>query len=133
MHLKTVLAVTAAALLVACSGGSGKPVQTAKVGDTQVSLSTASGTLTHGANDVTLAFSDAAGKPADVKEPSLRFTMPAMGTMGAMSATPVLAPAGQPGVFKGTVGLDMKGTWQATISFQDAAGPHQTTVDVQVQ
>lgn len=134
MHIgRLTLTIAAAAALTACAGGGSKPIQTATAGDKQVSLSTASGTLANGNNDVTVSFTDASGKPVDVQSPALTFRMPAMGSMAEMKSDASLTPAGQPGVFKGTVDLGMKGMWQTAVSFQDASGSHRVTFDVQAQ
>lgn len=133
MGMTRILAIAAVtAGLSACASGM-KPVHQAQVGNTRVTLSTASGTLSSGNNDLTLSFADADGKPVEVQSPMLRFTMPGLHTQAAISAMPALAPAGRPGEFKGTVGLQIKGIWQATVDFQDPAGPHTTTFDIEAR
>ncbi|MNS23315.1 hypothetical protein D3C72_551250 [compost metagenome] len=132
--VKGTLAAFVALAVVGCSGGGGgQPVGTANAGGKTVTLSTASGQLTNGDNDFTLTFADASGKPVEVQSPAVRFTMPAMPNMAEMNSDARLESAGQPGVYRGTVDLGMKGAWQTKVSFQDAAGSHQAQFDIQAQ
>lgn len=76
---------------------------------------------------------NAVGKPVAVEAPSLRFSMPAMGSMPAMRAEAQLAPTGKPGEFRGEVDLGMEGTWQAAISFKGPSDPEAGKFSVQAQ
>lgn len=113
-----------------CGGGGSRPVASAQSAGETVQLSTNSGRLSPGKNDLTVAITDASGPVASVTSPQIRFFMPAMGQMGAMNAETSLQPAGQPGTFTGRVDIPMEGTWQTTVSYQDAAGPHRVSFNL---
>lgn len=117
--------------LSACGGGP-QPVATTQAAGKTIVLSAPGGKLVSGENDLRLSFEEG-GQPADVQAQSVRFFMPPMGTMAAMSAEAPLKPTGEPGVFEGRVDLSMKGTWQTTVTFQDQAGPQQATFNIQAQ
>ena len=122
----------------ACGSGSnpangGKTVKTGTVNDLTVTLSTASGTIKTGANDFTLAFTDASGKPVDVGAASVNFFMPAMGSMSAMNDAAVLTTTGTTGVYNGNVKLQMAGEWQVQIAYEGAAGKGKTSLPVTAQ
>lgn len=133
-HLKSALAAVVALSLAGCSGGeTGKPVASADAGGWKVTLSTPSGQLTNGANDFTLSVTESSGKTVEVQTPAVKFTMPAMTNMPEMNSEARLDATGQPGVYKGSVELGMKGTWQTIVSFKDSAGLHQASFNVQAQ
>ena len=67
---------------------------------------------------MTLKFADQSGKPVDVGAASLNFHMPAMGTMAVMNNAATLTTTGTPGIYSGSVDLEMSGEWQAQISYQ---------------
>lgn len=125
------LALPALLCLTGCQEGGGgeRMVAHTESEGTTISLSTGSGTIVSGKNDLTVSFS-AAGKPKEVQESSIRFFMPAMGAMAAMVAEFPLQATGRPGVFQGTIELPMKGSWQTTISFRDSAGSHRAVLGV---
>lgn len=125
LQLPALVTVSALFGLVGCAGGGARPVETVQSAGHTITLSTPSGKLTDGKNDLTVTFADATGKPVDVQAQGVRFFMPAMGTMAAMSAEAPLEPIGKPGAFKGSADIPMKGSWQTTITYQDAAGQHR--------
>ena len=91
------------------------------------------GKLKSGDQEVTLAFTDAAGKPVDVGAASLNFHMPAMGSMAVMNDAATLTTTGTPGVYKGKVKLSMAGDWQAQIAIEGPAGNSKTSLPVIAQ
>ncbi|CAN5276826.1 hypothetical protein BH10ACI1_BH10ACI1_07990 [soil metagenome] len=123
----------------ACSSGSnnpansGKTVKTATVNNLTVTLATESGVIKNGANDFTLTFADASGKPVDVGAASVNFFMPSMGSMAAMNNSATLTTSGTPGVYNGKVKIEMPGEWQAQIAFEGAAGNGKTSIPVTAQ
>ena len=139
---KIMLAITLVSLIllgVAC-GGSNNPASTGKViksgpagNNMTVSLSSTDGVLRDGQQDITLSFTDAAGKPVDVGAASLNFHMPAMGTMPVMNDAATLTTSGTPGVYNGKVKLQMAGEWQAQITYEGAAGKGKVNLPVTAQ
>jgi autotransporter translocation and assembly factor TamB len=121
----------------ACSGGnsasSGKTVKTGTVNNLNVTLATESGVIKDGANDFTLTFTDAAGKPVDVGAVSVNFHMPAMGTMPVMNDSATLTTSGTPGIYKGKVKLQMAGEWQTQIAYEGAVGKGKTVLPIVAQ
>ncbi len=117
--------------LSACGGGL-QPVTSTEAAGKTIVLLAPGGKLVSGENDLRVSFEEG-GQPADVQAQSIRFFMPPMATMAAMSAETPLKPTGEPGVFEGRVDLSMKGTWQTTVTFQDQAGPQQATFNIQAQ
>lgn len=121
---------TGLAIAGCTGGGEPRPVASAQSAGHTVVLATPTGQLRSGPNDVTVSFTDAAGAPAAVQAPSLRFFMPPMGTMAAMVAEAPLEPTEKPGVYRGRADLSMKGDWQATLTYRDAAGPQKASMAV---
>lgn len=126
----------------ACGGssaGNGNPAATGKVvgkataGNLTVNLATESGVLKSGANDFTLSFTDASGKPVDVGAASVNFFMPAMGSMAAMNDAATLTTSATAGVYNGKVKLSMGGEWQVQIAFEGAAGKGKTSFPITAQ
>jgi hypothetical protein len=124
----------------ACGGNSspagvaaGKPVGKATAGNMTATLATESGALKSGANDFTLTFTDASGKPVDVGAASVNFFMPAMGSMAAMNDAATLTTSGTPGVYNGKVKLSMGGEWQVQIAYEGAAGKGKTSFPITAQ
>jgi hypothetical protein len=98
-----------------------------------VSISSDSGTLKNGEQEIYLSFTDASGKPVDVgtvKAAALNFQMPAMGSMAEMNNAATFSTTSVPGVYKGKVNIEMKGEWQAQISFEGDKGNGKTTLPV---
>lgn len=128
------MAALGAALVVGgcAGGGGGKTVHIAEIAGKHVALSTPSGRLASGENKLTVSVTDPSGQPVDVQGSRVRFFMPAMPNMPEMSAEASLQRS-KPGVFQGTVDLPMKGTWQTTVTFTDAAGSHQATFSLQAE
>lgn len=138
MRIKTIVISIAVAIsfviLAACgrtsSSGAEKTIKSTKTGDTTIALSSASGEIKSGENDLTLSFTDASGKPVDVPAASLKFYMPAMGAMAEMNEVATLTTTGTPGKFGVRVNIEVAGSWEAMISFQGSRGMEQATMSV---
>lgn len=107
-----------------------KTIKSTKSGDTTILLSSASGEIKSGENDLTLSFTDAAGRPVDVPAASLKFHMPAMGAMAEMNDVATLTTTDTPGKFKVRVNIEGAGSWEAMISSQGSRGTEQATMSV---
>ena len=136
---KTIIIVTVFALLLmaaACGtkNGSttptGKPIATVTVNNLSAILSNGTGQLKQGEQEVTLAFTDSAGKPVDVGAVSLNFHMPAMGSMAAMNDAVTFTTTGTPGVYSGKVNISMAGEWQGQLAYEGSAGKGKATFSV---
>lgn len=139
---KIFLAISLAALALfaaACGSGTqdantGKTIKSGSAGNNlTVTLSNATGVLRDGKNEFTLTFTDASGKPVDVGAVSVNFHMPAMGTMAVMNDPATLTTTGTPGVYKGTVNLEMAGEWQTQITYEGAAGRGKANLPIVAQ
>ena len=127
--------------IVACGGAStgnpsatGKVIKSAPIGDKMtVTLLSDTGKLKNGAQEVSLAFTDASGKAVDVGAASLNFNMPAMGSMAVMNNAATLKTTGTPGVYLGNVKIEMAGEWQAQIAYEGPAGKGKTSFSVTAQ
>jgi len=137
------LLLSAAALAAACGAGdsavggspaTGKEIKSGSAGNNlTASLSSPDGVLRKGKQTVTLKFADQSGKPVDVGAASLNFHMPAMGTMAVMNNAATLTTTGTPGIYSGSVDLEMSGEWQAQISYQGPAGNGKANLPVTAQ
>ena len=129
------------AISAACGGAdtagtadAGKVIKSGPAGNNlTATLSNADGVLRKGKQNVTLKFTDASGKPVDVGSASLNFHMPAMGTMATMNNPATLTTTGTPGVYSGSVDLEMSGEWQAQIAYQGQAGTGKANLPVTAQ
>lgn len=125
-------------LAAACSGGSSNGqkqiIKSVPIGNNlTVALSSDTGKLTNGEQELTLAFTDASGKAVDVGAASLNFHMPGMGSMAAMNDAATLTTTATPGVYRGKVKIEMPGEWQAQIAYEGAAGNGKTSFPVTAQ
>jgi nitrogen fixation protein FixH len=135
----TLIAITAILLtLAACSrsGPSNNPsgneriIKSERSGDITIALSSATGEVRSGENDLTLSFTDASGKPVDMPAASLKFHMPAMGSMAEMNDVATLTTTATRGKFHAQVNIEVAGSWEAMISFQGPRGTEQATMSV---
>ena len=131
----TLLVVAALIVIAACtksttSVATGKPIASATVNNLTATLSSSTGQLKSGNQEVTLAFTDASGKPVDVGAASLNFHMPAMGSMAAMNDAVTLTTTSSPGVYNGKVNISMAGEWQGQVAFEGPAGTGKATFSV---
>jgi len=122
--------VVAVLLAVGCSSSSsttsppsGKTIATGAAGNNlTATISNADGSFKKGAQEFTLTFTDASGKPIDVGSAALNLHMPAMGSMAAMNDAATLTTTGTRGVYKGKIDVEMAGEWQAKITYEGPAG-----------
>lgn len=131
------LAITFTFLFVtACrsAGSSGeKVIKSAKSGEMTVTLSSPTGELKSGDNEVMVTFTDASGKPVDVGAASLNFHMAAMGSMAEMNDKGTLTTTDTPGKYRAKVNIEVAGTWEAQVKYQGAHGTGQTSMNVQAK
>jgi nitrogen fixation protein FixH len=131
-----VIALVMSAVLFACGTKSnqavatGKTIKSVPVGNLTATLSSESGTLNHGNQEVMLSFTDSAGKPVDVGAASLNFHMPQMGTMQEMNDATSLTTTTTPGVYRGKVNIEVPGEWQAQVAYDGPAGKGKATFSV---
>lgn len=130
------LALFTALFVVACSKSStdgqsatGKPIATVTVNSLTATVSNSTGQLKSGNQELTLTFTDSAGKPVDVGAVSLNFQMPAMGSMMAMNNA-VTFTTSTPGVYNGKVNIEMAGEWQGQLAYEGPAGKGKGTFSV---
>ncbi|MDI1242737.1 MAG: FixH family protein [bacterium] len=124
----------------ACGSGSqpttenpviGKVIKTGPAGNgLTVTLSSDTGTLKSGEQEIYLAFTDASGKPVDVGSVSFNNRMPAMGSMAEMNNAATLTTTGTPGVYRGKIDVEMAGEWQSQIAYEGPAGKGKATLSV---
>ena len=110
-----------------------KIIKSAKAAEMTVTLSSPTGELKKGENELTVTFADAAGQSVDVGAASLNFHMGAMGTMAEMNDKATLTTTETPGKYRALINLTMKGTWEVQIKFQGARGTGQTSMSVQAK
>lgn len=109
----------------------GKVIKTGPAGNNlTVTLSSDTGTLKSGEQEIYLAFTDASGKPVDVGSVSFNNRMPAMGSMAEMNNAATLTTTGTPGVYKGKIDVEMAGEWQSQIAYEGPAGKGKATLSV---
>lgn len=128
------------AITAACGSGAqptaenpiiGKVIKAAPAGNNlTVTLSSDSGTLKSGDQEIYLAFTDASGKPVDVGAVSFNNRMPAMGSMAEMNNAATLTTTGTPGVYRGKIDVEMAGEWQSQVSYEGPAGKGKATLSV---
>src|SRR5436309_15180745 len=129
----------AVVVLIAVACGSktvndaGKVVKAVPVGNLTATLSTESGVLKHGNQELMLAFTDASGKPVDVGAVSLNFHMPQMGSMAAMTDAVTFTTTNTPGVYRGKVDIEVGGNWQGQLAYEGSAANGKTTLRVPAQ
>jgi nitrogen fixation protein FixH len=122
----------------ACGAGggsatSGKVVKETTANNLKITLAAADGVLRDGKNEFTIAFADASGNPVKMDAVAVNFHMPAMGTMPVMNDAATVTSSGTPGVYKGTVNLQMAGEWQTQVSYEGAAGKGKAVLPIVAQ
>lgn len=117
----------------ASSSADDKVIKSTKSGDMTITLSSSSGELKKGENELTLTFSDASGKTIDVGAASLNFHMPAMGAMAEMNNRATLTTTDTPGRYRAQVNIEMAGAWEAQIKYQGAHGTGQVSMSTQAK
>jgi len=132
----TLFSIAALVFVAACTKSTtsnvstGKPIASVSVNNLTATVSTSTGQLKQGQQDVTLAFTDSAGKPVDVGAVSLNLHMPAMGGMAAMNDAVTFSTTGTPGVYSGKVNVSMGGEWQGQLAYEGPAGTGKATFSV---
>src|SRR5215470_14777647 len=130
--LAIILAIVAGIMTAACgSAGSqakDKTIKSATSGGLTISLASDTGGIKSGDNDLILLFADESGKPVDVGAASLKFHMPAMGSMAEMTDAATLTTTDTPGRYRARVNVEVAGTWEAMVSYQGAKGTGQVTM-----
>lgn len=111
----------------------GKVIKTVPLEKLTAALANDSGMLKGGSQELTLSFTDAAGKPIDVGAVSLNFHMPQMGGMSAMNDSVTFTTTNTPGVYRGKVNIESSGEWQAQLAYEGPAGKGKTTFSVTAQ
>lgn len=139
MRIRTTFILIAIAPILLMLAGCGRSspsssneriIKSTKSGDITISLLNASGEIRSGENELFLLFADASGKPVDMPAASLKFHMPAMGSMAEMNDVAALTTTDTRGKFRARVNVEIAGTWEAMISFQGSRGTEQTTMSV---
>jgi hypothetical protein len=131
-----VIALVLSAALIACGPkanqtvSTGKAIKSVPVGNLTATLSSDSGALNHGDQEVMLSFTDAAGKSVDVGAASLNFHMPQMGTMQEMNDATSLTTTTTPGIYRGKVNIEVPGEWQAQVAYEGPVGKGKATFSV---
>ena len=142
MRQKTIITIVAIALfaltLASCAGdagtsGSEKTIKSTQSGNLTITLASSNGQLKSGENDLLLSFTDKSGKPVDAGAVSLKFHMPAMGSMAEMNDTASLTTTNTPGKYHAKVDIEGDGTWEAMISYQGPQGTGQASMTVQAK
>jgi YtkA-like len=130
------------AFIAACGSGSqptaenpvqGKVIKSGPINNLTVSVSSDTGKVKNGEQELMLAFTDASGKAVDVGAASLNFRMPAMGSMAEMNNSATLTTTGTPGVYRAKVKIEMAGGWEAQIAYEGAAGKGKTSFPLVAQ
>jgi len=128
----------ALSLAVACGGktnefGGERVIKSGNAGGMTIRISSASGELRKGPNDLTITFVDESGQPADVTAASLNFNMPAMGSMAEMNDKASLTTTTTPGKYNARVEIQVPGTWEAQVKFQTSKTSGETSMTVQAK
>jgi len=111
-------------------GATGKVIKTVTVDGLTATLSSSTGQLKQGEQEVTLAFTDSSGRPVDVGAVSLNLHMAQMGTMSAMTDAATFTTTNTPGVYRGKVNIEVGGEWQAQLAYEGPAGKGKVTFSV---
>jgi YtkA-like len=123
-------------ILVACGGSksgspdNGKVIKSTTAGGMTITLASDSGELKSGDNDLILSFADSSGKTVDVGAASLKFHMPAMGSMAEMNDEATLTTTDTPGKYRAKVNIEVAGTWEAMVNYQGPKGTGQASTTV---
>jgi hypothetical protein len=124
-------------LMTACSGtassGNEKTIKSSTSGGLTITLSNSAGELKSGGTDLTLTFADSSGKPVNIGAASLKFHMPAMGSMPEMNNIATLTTTTTPGKYRARVNIEMAGTWEAELNYQGSNGAGQASMTVVVK
>ena len=131
--IATVVITAACASKTGSNVSIGKVIKTVTVDSLTVTLSSNTGQLKQGQQEVMLSFTDASRKPVDVGAVSLNFHMPAMAGMAAMNDPVTFTSTSMPGVYRGKVNIEVAGEWQGQLAYEGSAGKGKTTFSVTAQ
>ena len=126
-----VIAIAWPSLRRVTSVAEGKDVQAVTSGDIRATLRSASGTLTRGRNQFSIAFADARGRPIDAGDVRLSATMAMPGMV--MSGGVEVARTSTVGYYTATGEFGMAGVWQMTLQWNGPAGHGTASFDGRVQ
>ena len=135
----TLFVVLTASLIYAACGGSGgtsdnlKTIKSTQSGNLTITLASATGEIKSGDNDLILSFADPSGKLVDVGAATLKFHMPAMGSMAEMNDVASLTTTSAPGKYRAKVSVEVGGTWEAMIAYEGPQGSGQASMTVQAK
>jgi nitrogen fixation protein FixH len=135
----TLVAIALIALtLAACNRGAGtsgseKSIKSTQTDNLTVTLASSTGQLKSGENDLILSFTDSSGKPVEAGAVSLKFHMPAMGSMAEMNDAATLTTTSTAGKYRAKVEIEVDGTWEAIINYQGPQGTGQVRMTVQAK
>ena len=109
----------------------GKVIKSVPIGNNlNMALSSESGALKSGDQEVTVTTTDASGKPVDLGAMSLNFHMDQMGTMAAMNNGVTFTTTSTPGICRGKVKIESAGEWQGQFAYEGPAGKGKATFTV---
>lgn len=112
----------------AIGASTGKVIKSVPIGNNlTMTLSSESGVLKSGDQEVTVTTTDASGKPVDLGAMSLNFHMDQMGTMAAMNNGVTFTTTSTPGICRGKVKIEGAGEWQAQFAYEGPSGQGKTT------
>ena len=126
----------AVSFVAACRGATSsneKVIKSVKSGELTITISSSTGELKNGENDLLITFFDSAGKPVDVGAASLNFHMAAMGSMAEMNDRATLTTTEVQGKYRAQVNLEMVGTWEAQIKYQGQHGAGRESITVRAK
>ena len=115
----------AASFVASCRGAnssSEEVINSVKSGELTITLSSSTGELKNGENDLMITFFDGSAKPVDVGAASLNFHMAAMGSMAEMNDRATLTTTEIPGKYRAQVNIEMAGSWEAQVKYQGQHG-----------
>ena len=95
-----------------------------------MTLSSPTGSLKRGDQEVTVSITDTSGKFVDVGAMSLNFHMDRMGTMAEMNDGVTFTTTSTPGICQGKVNIESGGEWQGQFAYEGPAGKGKTTFTV---
>src|SRR5215510_9962863 len=122
--------------VAACRGANSsneKVIKSVKSGELTITLSSPSGELKNGENDLMITFFDGAGKPVDVGAASLNFHMAAMGSMAEMNDRATLTTTEITGKYRARVNIEMAGSWEAQVKYQGRNGSGRESMTVRAK
>ena len=124
-------------LAIACKGKTDsqteRVINLMKAEDTTITLSSISGELKRGHNELTLSFTDPSGRPIKPGAASLIFHMPAMGNMAEMNDRATLTTTASSAGYKAVVELEVPGTWEAQVKYQISRNIVEASMTVQAK